>query len=143
MKYVISKEMTKDKGLDFLLGSIHFVDRFAFDHKPEHWIGIDVDTIYHRYFEDSISLAKSRLFDGIGHPDLVKLFGHRPSFSLMGYYESLAEELSSSNMYADQNSGVVRRCPLSRRCRLQNSSAGNLHCKCLDKKDSLSGTVSV
>lgn len=104
-------EMTKDKGLDFLLGSIHFVDGFAFDHKPEHWIGIDVDTIYRRYFEDSISLAKSKLFDGIGHPDSIKLFGHRPSFSLMGYYESLAKELSGSNMYADQNSGVARRCP--------------------------------
>lgn len=91
-------DMTKDKGFDFLLGSIHFVDRFAFDHTPEHWIGIDVDTIYRRYFEDSISLANS------------KLFGHRPSFSLLGYYESLAKELSNSNMYADQNSGVARRC---------------------------------
>ena len=29
----------------------------------------------------------------------------------MGYYESLAKELSSSDMYADQNSGVARRCP--------------------------------
>lgn len=104
-------DMTKDKGFDFLLGSIHFVDRFAFDHKPEHWIGIDVDTIYRRYFEDSISLAKSKLFDGIGHPDAIKLFGHRPSFSLLGYYENLAKELSNSNMYADQNSGVARRCP--------------------------------
>lgn len=104
------RERTKDKGLDFLLGSIHFVDRFAFDHKPEHWIGIDVDTIYRRYFEDSISLAKSKLFDGIGHPDAIKLFGHRPSFSLLGYYENLAKELSNSSMYADQNSGVARRC---------------------------------
>ena len=52
-------ELTKDKGFDFLLGSIHFVDKFAFDHKPEHWIEIDVDTIYRRYFEDSISLAKT------------------------------------------------------------------------------------
>lgn len=103
-------EMTKDQGFDFLLGSIHFVDRFAFDHKPEHWIGIDVDTIYRRYFEDSISLAKSKLFDGIGHPDAIKLFGHRPSFSLLDCYESLAKELSNSNMYADQNSGVARRC---------------------------------
>ncbi len=52
------REMTKDKEFDFLLGSIHFVDGFAFDHKPEHWIGMDVDTIYRRYFEDSVSLAK-------------------------------------------------------------------------------------
>lgn len=104
-------ELTKDKGFDFLLGSIHFVDDFAFDHKAEHWAGLDVDKIYRRYFEDSISLAKSGIFDGIGHPDAIKLFGHRPSYPLSDYYESLAKELSKSNMYADQNSGVFRRCP--------------------------------
>lgn len=104
-------ELIKGKGLDFLLGSIHFVDNFAFDHKAEHWVGIDVDKIYRRYFEDSISLAKSRIFDGIGHPDALKLFSHKPSYSLSGYYESLAKELSKSNMYAEQNSGVYRRCP--------------------------------
>ncbi len=104
-------EQTKDKGFDFLLGSIHFVDHFTFDHKAEHWVGLDVDKIYHRYFEDSISLAKSRIFDGIGHPDAIKLFGHKPSYSLSDYYERLAQALSESNMYADQNSGVARRCP--------------------------------
>jgi len=104
-------ELSKDKGFDFLLGSIHFVENFAFDHKAEHWNGIDVDKIYRRYFEDSISLAKSKIFDGIGHPDAIKLFGHKPSYSLTEYYESLAKELSKSNMYADQNSGVARRCP--------------------------------
>ena len=107
------EDMTKNKGFDFLLGSVHFVDRFAFDHKPEHWIGRDVDAIYRRYFEDSISLAKSKLFDGIGHPDAIKLFGHKASFSLSGHYESLAKELSNSHMYADQNSGVARRCTAS------------------------------
>lgn len=104
-------ELTKDKGFDFLLGSIHFVDDFAFDHKAEHWAGLDVDKVYRRYFEDSISLAKSGLFDGIGHPDAIKLFGHKPSYPLSDYYESLAEELSKGNLYADQNSGVERRCP--------------------------------
>ncbi len=104
-------ELTKEKGFDFLLGSIHFVDDFAFDHKAEHWAGLDVDKIYRRYFEDSISLARSGIFDGIGHPDAIKLFGHKPSYPLSDYYESLAKELSKSSMYADQNSGVERRCP--------------------------------
>lgn len=49
--------------------------------------------------------------DGIGHPDAIKLFGHKSSYSLSDYYESLAREFSESNMYADQNSGVARRCP--------------------------------
>ena len=104
-------ELTKDKGFDFLLGSVHFVDNFAFDHKPEHWIGLDVDKLYRRYFEDSISLAESGLFDGIGHPDTLKLFGHKPSFCLTEYYERLAKALAESHMYADQNSGAERRCP--------------------------------
>ena len=105
------KEQTRDKGFDFLLGSIHFVDDFAFDHTKELWDGIDVDTIYHHYFRDSILLAKSNLFDGIGHPDTIKLFGHKPSYSLTDYYEQLANELAKNNMYADQNSGAERRCP--------------------------------
>lgn len=104
-------ELAKEKGFDFLLGSIHFVDDFAFDHKAEHWAGLDVDKIYRRYFEDSISLAKSGIFDGIGHPDAIKLFGHKPSYTLIPYYEHLAKELTKNNMYADQNSGVYRRCP--------------------------------
>ena len=104
-------ELTRDKGFDFLLGSVHFVDDFAFDHKPEHWAGMDVDKLYRKYFEDSVSLAESGLFDGIGHPDALKLFGHKPSFSLTESYERMAKALSKSGMYADQNSGVERRCP--------------------------------
>lgn len=103
--------LTKDKGFDFLLGSVHFVDDFAFDHKAEQWDGIDVDRIYRRYFEDSVSLAQSGVFDGIGHPDAIKLFGHRPSYPLTEYYERLAEALAKNGMYADENSGAHRRCP--------------------------------
>ena len=56
-----------------------------------------------------VSLAKSGLFDGIGHPDSIKMFGHKPSFALTDYYENLAMALAESNMYADENSGVFRR----------------------------------
>ena len=51
-------QLTKDKGLDFLLGSIHFVGDFAFDHTAELWKGVDVDETYRKYFEDSFSLAE-------------------------------------------------------------------------------------
>ena len=103
-------KLTRGRGFDFLLGSIHFADDFAFDHKAEHWDGVDVDAIYRRYFEDSVSLAQSGIFDGIGHPDAIKLFGHRPSFPLTEYYERLAGALADGGMYADQNSGAHRRC---------------------------------
>lgn len=70
----LTAELCRDKGFDFLLGSMHFVDDFAFDHSAEHWQGPDVDRIYRRYFEDSVSLAKCGIFDGIGHPDTIKSF---------------------------------------------------------------------
>ncbi|MBE6935487.1 MAG: histidinol phosphate phosphatase [Ruminococcaceae bacterium] len=105
------KKETRGCGLDFLLGSVHFIDRFAFDHKAEHWEGVDVDSAYRTYFETSISLAQSGLFDGIAHPDCIKLFGHKASFDLTAYYERLAQALAAQRMYAEESSGIFRRCP--------------------------------
>ncbi len=105
------KEQTENKGFDFLLGSTHFIGDFAFDHKSEFWNGINVDEAYRKYFERSISLAKSGLFSGIAHPDAIKLFGHKPSFDITEYYVELAKALAENKMYAEQNSGVIRRCP--------------------------------
>ena len=101
---------TKNLDLDFLVGSVHFIDDFAFDHKPEHWENIDIDQAFKRFFEISISLAKSGLFNGVAHPDSVKLFNHKPSFSLLPYYENLARALAKNGMYAEMNSGCFRRC---------------------------------
>lgn len=102
-------KIIKDKGFDFTVGSVHYIDNFAYDHKPEFWNGVDVDKAYSRYFESSINLVKSRIFSGIAHSDCIKLYGHKPSFELTEYYNSLAVELSKSKMYAEQNSGISRR----------------------------------
>ena len=91
---------TKDLGVDFLLGSTHFVDDFAFDHKYEHWDGVNVNDVFKRYYEISIDLANSGLFDGIAHPDSIKLFGHRPSgasFKIMLYIKIVPEYLFHRN----------------------------------------------
>jgi histidinol-phosphatase (PHP family) len=103
------REQACGKGFDFLLGSIHFIDGFAFDHKPEHWEGKDVDTLYRRYFELEIELAGSGIYNGIAHPDCIKLFGNRPSFALTSYYERLADACSKNGVYAEQSSGIRRR----------------------------------
>ena len=61
----LTAELTKDRGFDFLLGSVHFAGDFAFDHTAELWEGEDVDEVFRNYYEDEIRLAKSGLFDGI------------------------------------------------------------------------------
>jgi histidinol-phosphatase (PHP family) len=100
----------KNRELDFLVGSVHFVENFAFDLKPEYWVDVDVDYTYKKYFEASIKLAKCGIYSGIAHPDSIKLYGHKPSFSLEEYYSLLAKNLAYNKMYAEQNSGVYRRC---------------------------------
>ena len=102
-------ELTRNKELDFLVGSVHFIEDFAFDHKAEFWEGENIDECYHKYFETALDLAKSGIFNGIAHPDCIKLYGHKPSFSLLPYYNKLAKELSENHMYAEQSSGIHRR----------------------------------
>lgn len=103
------RSVARPAELDFLVGSVHFIDAFAFDHRPELWTGVDVDRAYRRFFELSIQLASGGVFDGLAHPDSIKLFGHQPSFALEPFYERLAAALARSGMYAEQNSGVFRR----------------------------------
>ncbi|MBQ8642275.1 MAG: histidinol phosphate phosphatase [Clostridia bacterium] len=105
------RRQTKDLGLDFLTGSVHFAGSFAFDHRPELWEGMDTDEVYRQYFRRAVHLAESGLFDGMAHPDSIRLFGHIPSFPLTEYHDRLAAALAEHGMYAEQNSGVHRRCP--------------------------------
>jgi len=102
--------ITKDKALDFLVGSVHFIDNFAYDHgENNEWRGIDADWAYRRYFETAETLAESGIYDGLAHPDLLKIFAHKPSFSLYGQYKKLAAALAKNEMYAEQSSGAHRR----------------------------------
>jgi len=104
-------DITKDQGFDFLVGSTHFIDNFAYDHIKEHWEGVDIDEAYNTYFETSIDLATCGIYNGIAHPDAIKLFGHKPSYPLERYYDRLATKLAQNDMYAEQSSGCYRRFP--------------------------------
>ena len=68
-----------DPRIDYLIGSCHFIDDWAFDH-PGYMDGFakrDIDDIYRRYFELMKGLVSSGRFNIVGHFDLVKKFGHR------------------------------------------------------------------
>lgn len=108
------RRVTSGTELDFIVGSVHYVDGFAYDHTchPEMWDGVDVDNVYRRFFELSVELAQSGLFGGIAHPDCIKISGYKPSFTLDGCYAALADALATRGMYAEQNGGASRRSPV-------------------------------
>lgn len=63
---------------DYVIGSVHFLRDWPIDFFPQDWAGKDVDETYIEYFATLARAARSGLFDIMAHPDLVKLFGHRP-----------------------------------------------------------------
>jgi histidinol-phosphatase (PHP family) len=70
--------------LDFVLGSIHFLDRpdQMFDSVPDgaaQFEGRNIDAIYANYFRRVREIAATGLVDCLAHLDLIKIHGHRPS----------------------------------------------------------------
>lgn len=70
--------------LDFVLGSVHFLDRAdqMFDSIPagaEQFDGRDIDAIYADYFRRVREIAATGLVDCLAHIDLIKIHGHRPN----------------------------------------------------------------
>lgn len=96
----------KPLGLDFLTGSVHWIDGFGFDQRKEMWQGKNTDDEYRRYYEIMGELIDSHLFDGLAHPDSIKCFGYYADFDLKDIYHNLGKSLAAADMYAEESSGL-------------------------------------
>jgi len=65
---------------DYVMGSVHYIEDWDFDNpaKLAHWDEVGIEEVYCAYFDLVGQSASSGMFDIIGHPDLIKKFGHRP-----------------------------------------------------------------
>jgi histidinol-phosphatase (PHP family) len=74
--------------LDFVLGSVHFLDRAdqMFDSVPDgaaQFDGRNIDAIYVDYFRRIRELVATGLVDCLAHLDLIKIHGHRPTADII------------------------------------------------------------
>jgi histidinol-phosphatase (PHP family) len=79
--------------LDFVLGSVHFLDRAdqMFDSVPDgaaQFEGRNIDAIYADYFRRVREISTTGLVDCLAHLDLIKIHGHRAG----GEIDSLVNE---------------------------------------------------
>lgn len=74
------RAMLTEYDWDYVIGSVHYIGDWGFDNPDEmaRWAQCDVEDAYCSYFELVAASADSGMFDIIGHPDLIKKFGHRP-----------------------------------------------------------------
>ncbi|NTU89726.1 MAG: histidinol-phosphatase HisJ family protein [Actinobacteria bacterium] len=97
---------------EYLLGSVHFIDGWAFDNPDELavWDERDVDEVWTRYFSlwcDAVTSAVP--FDCMAHPDLPKKFGHRPSFDTRELFAEVARVAAARQVMVEVNTAGLRR----------------------------------
>lgn len=94
---------------DFYVGSVHFIDGWAFSHGNQRWDVADynIEKLYNRYYTLMLSLAKSALFSGLAHPQSLQCFGAYPPNHNKEIYLQLARALYQSGMYVEESSGLA------------------------------------
>ena len=96
---------------DFVIGSVHFIDAWAFDDPNEKikWKDKDINRVYQDYYRLLRLSAESGLYDIMGHVDLVKKFGHRPSVDLTGEVRHTAEVFKKAGVTVEINTSGLRK----------------------------------
>jgi len=101
----------KDKDVDYLIGSVHFLDTWGFDN-PEfiaEYKNRDIDKIWEEYFEAIKNMAKSRLFNIVGHIDLIKVFKFMPKKDIRLIVKDAIKEIKKSGMAVEINFAGYRK----------------------------------
>jgi histidinol-phosphatase (PHP family) len=90
---------------DYLIGSVHYLGDWDFDNPKwlGRWAESDVEAVWSRYWKTYAAMARSRLFDILGHPDLVKKFSHRPPGDLARFYEPVIAAIAESGATIELN----------------------------------------
>ena len=98
-------------GPRMVLGSVHFIGQWAFDDPThvEEWENHDVDKTWGDYFELWCDAARTGLFDVMAHPDLVKKFGHRPSFDPSSLYAEAAGVAARAGVLIEVSTAGLRK----------------------------------
>ncbi len=97
--------------VDYLIGSIHFIDRWGFDN-PEFiggWSSRDIDEVWEEYFSAVRAMADSGLFNIVGHLDLIKIFKFMPKRDIRLIAKDALMAIKKSNMALELNSAGYRK----------------------------------
>ena len=100
---------------DYVVGSIHFLgdDGALDDPRYDVWETLgDADAVWGRYFEWLAELVRAGLFDILGHPDLVKIWGEdrpMPERDPRHYYEPVVEAVAEAGIAVEVSTAGLRK----------------------------------
>lgn len=96
---------------DFVIGSVHFIRKWAFDdpREKDRWERENVEEVYRRYYELLRQSAETGIYDIMGHVDLVKKFGHRSREDLSDFIDSTARTFKERGVAIEINTSGLRK----------------------------------
>jgi len=97
--------------VDYLIGSVHFIDEWGFDN-PEfigNYKNQNIDEIWKKYFYTIEEMANTKLFDIVGHLDLIKVFKFMPSKSITELAKNALIAIKKADMTLELNVAGFRK----------------------------------
>ncbi len=103
------EEIINSLPLDYVIGSVHFIGDWNFDTDKSLYGKWDNDELYRIYFELIQKAARSKLFDVIGHLDIIKKFRVYPESNQKNLFEQTIKVLKESDCVVELNTGGLDR----------------------------------
>lgn len=107
--YIDDRVLNAD--VDYLIGSVHFIDEWGFDN-PEfigNYENQDIDQIWKKYFNAIKEMAESKLFDIVGHFDLIKIFKFMPNEDIVSLAKDALIAIKKADMSIEINVAGFRK----------------------------------
>jgi len=104
-------ERVLNPNVDYLIGSVHFIDEWGFDN-PEfigNYENQDIDVIWQKYFDAIEEMANSKLFDIVGHLDLIRVFKFMPNKSITALAKNALLAIKKADMTIEINVAGFRK----------------------------------
>ena len=96
---------------DYVIGSVHYLGDWGFDNPDlaHRFEGQDLLKVYAQYYDLVAGLAATGMYDIVGHPDVIKKFGHRPEKDYEPLERRALEAVAKAGMALDVNTSGLRR----------------------------------
>lgn len=106
-------EFLKKYKFDYVIGSVHLIKNWCITNEKELylWKKHNVDFVYKNYYESIQKMAKSKVFDIVGHFDVIKKFNFKPEKDNTDIVIETLQIIKKSKMCLEINtSGLKHPC---------------------------------
>jgi histidinol-phosphatase (PHP family) len=105
------RSLLASQPFEYVIGSVHHLGHWGFD-DPRQLDGYDsreIDDVWVEYLELVGEAAESGLFTILGHLDLVKKFGYRPTRALEAELDRLVQRIARAGVVVEINTAGLHR----------------------------------